>query len=129
MTKKTTLAQDLLKLRRLKTVSETKDKASKKARAEMEQWQHRCFERMEREETDSSKVRGIGFAKVSTVMAQVQDREAFIAWAKANQPELVVEKEFAAELNKLVRQCLDDNEPTPPGIGWRSRDYISVTGS
>lgn len=121
-----TLGQDLLKLKRFKDEEAALKARADKAAAKRKQWEAHCFERMDAEEADSHKTRGILFARSGKQYAQIQDRASFIEWAKVHEPDLVKEAERSAELNALVRQRLDDNEPLPPGVGFYVRENVSV---
>jgi hypothetical protein len=61
----------------------------------------------------------------STVYAQVQDKQALIEWAQENDDELVSLAPRKALLNQKVRECLDNGEPLPPGLGAYEKEYIS----
>lgn len=121
----TSLTNDL---RRLRTLKARRDKAKEKYEAddkEFKDFQRRVFDRMNAEEVESQKVAGTLFVPIETTYAQVQDRQAFIDWAKENEDELIEPKERKELLNALVRQCLDDGEELPPGVTFYNREYIS----
>lgn len=119
-----TLANDLIDLRGLKAardaLKEEYDAADKRFRKKQEQ----VLNRMELEETESQKVDGTLFVPTSTVYGQVQDRAAFIEWAKDNDEELFEPKERAQLLNQLVREKLDNGEPLPDGVTFYVRKFI-----
>lgn len=121
-----TLGQDLTKLATLKDKAAELAKKAELARIEMKKWEVHCFLRMEGEESEGHRTRGRLFTPTSKPYAQVQDREEFHAWARDNEPELLKTAERDAELNALVRARLDDGEPLPPGLGFYTRDVISV---
>jgi hypothetical protein len=121
-----TLGQDFLKLKRLKDEHEAKAKAKDKAEAAMKKWQAHCFERAAAEGVEGHKTRGYLFTPVAKEFATIQDRAAFLEWAKSHDEDLVQETERKADLNTLVRRCLDDGEELPPGVGYYTREYVSV---
>lgn len=121
-----TIGQDLLKLKKLKDEESALKRRYEEKKRVRDEWERRCFERMENEEVDSHKTRGSQFVKSQTIYAKVQDRSAFVAWAQEHDPDLIQDKERAQEANALVRACLDDGRELPPGLGFYTRDSISV---
>jgi hypothetical protein len=121
-----TLGQDLVKLRKLKTEATELKRKAEAADREMKTWERHCFERMDAEESEGHRTRGALYTPVSKEYATVTDRTAFIEWAKAHDEDLVQERERSADLNALVRRYLDDGVELPPGVGYYTRDYISV---
>lgn len=101
-----------------KAIYDEADKAFKSA-------QIKLMERMDEEKCEGIKQGGINFIPTKTIYGQVQDRAAFVEWAKENAPELVEEKEIGERINELARQLLDDGEPFPPGLNFRTKEYIS----
>jgi hypothetical protein len=87
--------------------------------------QTKLMERMEDAGVDGIKKDGINFVPVTTIYGQIQDRAEFIRWAEDENPELLERKERSELINELARQCLDDGEEFPPGLGFRTRPYIS----
>lgn len=122
----TTLGQDLVHLKKLKDTESTLKARWDKAKRDREIWERKVFDRMDGEETDSQKTRGSLFVRSQTIYAKVQDRQAFVDWAKTNDPDLIQDKERGQELNALVRACLDDQSELPPGIGFYTRDTVAV---
>ncbi len=120
-----TLGQDLLKLRVRKRNADASQKQADSKKRLHKDWERHCLDRMEAEEAENHKTRGTLFSPVAKQYAQIQDREAFVEWALANEPELVQYKERSAELNALVRAALDDADELPPGVGFYVRSYIS----
>jgi len=78
---------------------------------------------------DGLKIDGINFVPSETVYANVQDRAAFVEWARTHDEELVEDRERKALLNQLVRERLDNGEPMPPGIGFYVRETIAQRSS
>jgi len=123
----TSLKQDLQRLRRLKDESTALNKKAKDKSAELEQHQARVYARMESEDVESIRFNGRNFIRVEPQpYASIQDRDAFVEWARNNDPSLVSEKEEKRLLNQLVRERLDNGEELPPGIGFYTKEIISV---
>lgn len=89
----------------------------------------RLYERMDETGVDGLKIDGINFVPSETVYANVQDRAAFVEWARTHDEELVEDRERKALLNQLVRERLDNGEPMPPGIGFYVRETIAQRSS
>lgn len=121
-----TLGEDLAKLAKLKDAATKANAAAKIATLEKDQWERHCFNRMEAEECEGHRSKGKLFTASQKTYAQIQDRDAFLAWAQENEPELVVAREKADDLHALVRRLIDDGQPLPPGIGFYIKDTISV---
>jgi hypothetical protein len=121
-----TIGQDLTKLAKFKEDEAVLKRRYEDASRKRKQWEAQCYERMEREETDSHKTRGKLFVRSSKDFAKVEDLQEFVEWALANEPDLVTYADRRAELNSLIRARLDDSEPLPPGVGFYTRDTVSV---
>lgn len=121
-----TLGQDLVKLKALKQDASAKTKVAKAATDKMKEWERRCFERMDAEETDGHRTHGSLYTPVSKEYAQIQDFGAFKDWCETTGEDLIQDTTRDKELNALVRRLLDDGHPLPPGVGFYTRDYISV---
>lgn len=121
---------ELLALAHLKATRDTAKDAFDAADGEFKRHQTDTIERMQALDKQGSKAFGLSFTlNKPTHYGTNQDRSEFVAWAEENEPELVETKERAALLNALVRAKLDDGEPLPPGVGWYSRQHISIRGS
>lgn len=120
-----TLAEDADKLAALKADYDEKNSVAKAAELAFKEFQATTFERMRDEGVESLRVNGVTFSPVAKEYATMQDKEAFIAWARENDEDLIKEAPRDAELNALVRRCLDDKEELPPGVGYYTREYIS----
>lgn len=122
-----TLGEELAELRDEKIAYREADKEAKRLKKIHDTHQYRIIERMERERCKSYSDGDTLFVSASTTMANVQDREAFVAWAKEHDEALLdpLPKERGELLNQLVRERLDNGEPLPPGIGFYVREYIS----
>lgn len=128
-----TLNADLKRLNELKQ-KERKLKAqvseATQARAE---WERHCFDRMVREDQQpgesSTKIAGVSYIPTRTTYGIVQDRAAFLDWARENDEGLYQLTEREGLINQLVREKLDNGEPLPPGLGYYDKTYISVRGN
>lgn len=116
----------LRKLKKLKDTATLRNRQAKEATAALAAFESECFEEMDASDVDSMKTYGHVFVRVTKDYAQVQDRDAFVEWAKENEPELVQDKERKVELDKLVREKLDNGEALPPGVGFYTKHTISV---
>jgi hypothetical protein len=87
------------------------------------------MERMDAEEVPSITTGGKKFVKTGTRYGNVQDRNAFVQWAKDNDESLIKIIERKGELSELVRERLDNDEPLPPGVGWHITPFISQTAA
>lgn len=85
----------------------------------------RLFHRMNDEGVDGLKVDDVSFVPTETIYANVQDREAFVNWAKDHDDQLIEDKERKALLNQMVRERVDNGEPLPPGVGFHVREVVS----
>lgn len=106
----------------LKADFEEADEAYKKAVEEL-------YQRMDETGVDGLKIDGINFVPSETVYANVQDRSAFVEWARDHDEELVENRERKALLNQLVRERIDNGEPLPPGIGFYVRETVAQRSS
>ena len=106
----------------LKADFEEADEAYKKAVEEL-------YQRMDETGVDGLKIDGINFVPSETVYPNVQDRSAFVEWARDHDEELVENRERKALLNQLVRERIDNGEPLPPGIGFYVRETVAQRSS
>lgn len=121
------------KLKRLSTIKKAERRAKQEHDAltnERALLEKECFDLMETEDGIASarKLDGLTYSPNRTPYATVQDEDRFIEWAKENDNALI---EIAAReglLNQLVRQALDNGEELPPGIGYYTREKISIRG-
>lgn len=127
-----TLNEDLRALDTLKADEARKKRAAAEATDRRAEWEKQCFDRMVDEEYDpgesSLKIKGVVYIPNRTDYAVVQDRAAFIEWARANDAGLIEVATREGLLNQLVRERLDNGEPLPPGIGYYSKEFISIRG-
>lgn len=123
----TTLTEDMEVLHALrKTASELKAEADG-AKADADRAEYELFQRMEQERCGSQRVDGIGnFVRAETEYAQVQDEAELLEWAEAEMPEIFEQKPRKKILNEIVRERLNSGEPLPPGLGFYSKQYVSL---
>jgi hypothetical protein len=124
-TKKITLSAECRALFVLKRKESATKKKYDEAKAAREIAERHLLQRMEAEGAEGHKAGGVNYVPTKTEYAQVQDAEAFTAWVRVHQPELLEEKPRKGLVNELVRQLLDDNEPFPPGLGFYVKEYVS----
>lgn len=123
-----TLTEDCRNMEALFKEAARLDKEAKAVRAEAKEAEARLMERMEQEECEAHATSdGRLYTKVSTPYHVIQDREAFESWAKDCDEDLLELKPKGDLLNAIVRQCLDDGEALPPGLGFYPKEYISKT--
>ena len=125
----TTINEDLAELRSLKLerdkhkeTFDTADHAFKMKQAEV-------YERMDEDGIESMKVEGVNYVRSATAYGSVQDRDAFVEWAKEHDDSLVEYKERAALINELVRERIDNEEELPPGLGFYTRELVQQRAS
>lgn len=130
-----TLAEDAKELTRLRAVEKELTDQAKDAKAERERFERAFMTRLEAEETDGVRTGGKLYTPTKTIYGSVTDRDAFLAWAKAqegegNDDETLYEiKERKGLVSELVRERLDNDEPLPPGVGFYVKEYVSVTAA
>lgn len=123
------LEDQLLELRRLKALESEAKTKYEEARNDHKSFEAELIDRMAAGKIESQSVDGTRFTPTSTIYSSVQDRQAFVAWAKETDDSLIEDKERKEVLNQIVRQCLDDGDELPPGIGFYTREYISQRAS
>jgi hypothetical protein len=127
-----TINDDLRHLDQLKAAEAKAKRAATDLTHERAQWERACFDRMVDEGYDpgesSLKIKGVVYIPNRTDYAVVQDRAAFVEWAKDNDEGLIETATREGLLNQLVRERLDNGEPLPPGIGYYTKEFISVRG-
>ncbi len=119
-----TTKDKLLALKGLRETRETARIAFEEADKEFKSLQYDVFEHLSDQGIESMKVDGTNFVRASTAYGSVQDREAFVEWAKQNDEALIEYKERGALINELVRERLDNGEELPPGLGMYTRDLV-----
>jgi phage host-nuclease inhibitor protein Gam len=121
------LNADLRKLATLNAEAQKLEKKAKDKRAELNAWRAKCYERMEDEEVESTRVGGNLFVRNEpTWFSTIQDEASLFAWLRENRPGILQTKAVEKELNKLARACLEDGRPFPPGLGAYPRKIVAV---
>lgn len=129
-----TLAEDLRVLALKKRAAESAEDIAKKVKADAKAFEQQCYDRIEQElgtdETGGASIRNTfgTFVAGETVMGYIQDEDAFVEWARAQDETYFEDKPRKALINQLVRECLDNNEPLPPGLGAYGQRRVSVRG-
>lgn len=121
----TTLAQDAAALGQARMY---RDKAKIKyedLKIRADELEAAFYARMEHEDVSGIKVGASNFVRAATSFGTVQDRSEFIKWAEEERPELLETKERKALVNEIVRECLDNGDTLPPGLGFYTREYVS----
>jgi hypothetical protein len=126
------LGDDLDKLAALEQREQILARRLKDAKAEREAWERECFDRMVGEGWNPNEStlnrNGFKFRPKSTTFAVVQDKAALKAWLLTYDEGLVDDKFKQAELNRLVRERLDNGETLPPGLGYYDKTAVSKSG-
>jgi hypothetical protein len=120
-----TITAEARRLAKLKAASSKAAERADKAKQAFEDAQRKFYDHMQDEGIGSIKVDGTNFVPAQTVYGQVQDREAFIAWAQENEEELLEPHERKALINELVREAVDNGTELPPGLGFYTKEYVS----
>lgn len=121
----TTVAQDIRVCETLKSIADRLTKQADVAKAmENEAW-HDLAVRMQDEEIDGQTTRGYNYVPEVKTHAVVQDKEAFVRWARAHAPEMITGEPRRKLINEKVEQCLDSGQPLPPGLGYYPEPKVS----
>lgn len=99
------------------------------AKQEREIYELELIQRMEGEEAESHRTKGVLYSVAKTTYGSIQDRSEFVKWAEVHAPELLESKERKGLVHEIVRQRQDDGEDLPPGVGFYVKEYISRTAS
>lgn len=122
------LPDRLARLGELKATSTRLAREAKEARYEMEKYQADLYESMSNMGMESTRIDGTSYARKETIYATVQDRDAFVEWARDHGMEdLTKTVEEKARLSEIVRERIDTGQELPPGVHWYGKQYISVT--
>lgn len=119
-------SEDLLSLRDLKQIESDYKKRYERLRDERKRYEAEVYEFMTHNKIEGHKTDGSNFVPTETTFGQVQDLTEFEKWAEANDPSLLKVEARDGEVNRLVRRCIDNGEPLPPGLGFYVREYIST---
>lgn len=121
-----TITNDAKNLRELKIARDEAKAAFEALDKDYKSREAAFIERLQQEDVDSIKVDGINFVPSETIYGQVQDRSAFVEWAKVHAPELIEDRERKQLVNGLVREHLDNGEVMPPGLSFYVKEYVSL---
>lgn len=123
------IADRLKRLGELKETSARLAREARDARYEMEKYQAGVWDAMvDNDNQESSKHDGVTYSRKETIYATVQDREAFVEWARNEGLEdLTKVVEERARLAEIVRERHANGEELPPGVHWYPKQYISIT--
>ena len=120
----------LKKFRKLRATKDATAKAAKEAKEVFDREQYDLFLDMQQEGVDSTKIDGTQYVRKATVYGQVQDMDAFTEWCKADPDragDFLKEAVEAGRINEMVRGMIDSGEELPPGLGFYTKEYVSVT--
>jgi hypothetical protein len=119
----------LANLKLLKQRERRLKKDAEQAKAERERFEAELFEEMESTNTYAQRQGDAQYVLKSTVYGTLTDKDAFYEWCKTAglDDEMFRETEEKQRLNELVRAALDNNEELPPGVGFFTKRYISIT--
>ncbi len=104
-------------------------KQADEAKAEHDELQRDMVEEMRASGDYSYKGDLASYSRKSTIYGTVQDLDQFINWAREQEldSEFLKEKPVAQRVNEIVRAAVDNGEELPPGLGFYTKDYISIT--
>ena len=127
------LSEDLRELGRLKKIEKILTRRKSEAGRRRKAFERHLYDRMVEEgfrPGDSSiRLGELQYVPVKTTYSAVQDRQAFIAWARENDAGLLESERIReSELNRVVNERIHNNQPLPPGIGSYDETYISTRG-
>ena len=130
---KTTLADDIRRMRRFNRIKRHFDKLKKHYEAKWQQAREEVWQRMREEMGDdpAARVDGVLSSPYEKLYASVkeEDREAFAEWAREQDETYLEEVPRKSLLNQIARQHLDDGVPLPPGLTVRLAHEISERAS
>ena len=120
-----TIAEQASALRLLKEQRDEAQAAYKSLDAQFKADQEALMQRFEDEDVNGIKQGGVNFVPTTTIYGQIQDRSEFVEWAKEQDDELIEYRERPELINELARTLLDNGEPFPPGLSFRTKKFIS----
>jgi hypothetical protein len=123
------LTERLRELADLKAAKHEAKKAAEAAEQAYRELEDHVHGQLSEVDIPSIKHSGRTFSRNSTVYATITDFEAFERWCRDHDllEEFIKLEEQRARLNELVRDHLDNKQDLPPGVGYRVRNYISIT--
>jgi len=134
----TDLAELQARVRRFKELRARRDqtkKAADDAKKEFEAYQAEFFHEYERSPLKGSVTVDLGddietqVTPVRTHYARILDRDAAEAYfrSRAQDKEYVKEDFRMGRLHELVRECIEQKKPLPPGIDFYTKEYFRLT--
>ena len=127
------LVAELVRLREERDKDSAKAKKSKDA---FEVFQAELYERIQKSPVKGSRKVDIGGDKGlvqivprATKFGRVLDREAAEAYfaEQAKTKEYIKEDFRMGRLHELVRECIEQKKPLPPGIDFYTKEYFTIT--
>lgn len=134
------LGDDLDKLGLLEKRKEILARRLKVAAKRLAEWEREVYDRMMAEGWEPNKSslnrNGFRFRPKAVDYAVIQDIERLLPWLREHEgyipdsPEngIAQIKLSKAELNRIVRTKLDNNEPLPPGLGSYTKTEVAKSG-
>ena len=123
------IQQQAERVRRLKLDAAAAAEHAKALDRVFREEQQKLWDRMEAERTDSLRVDGVLYTRSGTEYGVVQDQAAFERWAhETGREDLFEAKPRKGLINEIVRECLNDGTPLPPGLGFYVKQYVSQRG-
>lgn len=128
------LAAEHRELGRLRRREEILKRRAKAAAVETAAHERAMYDRMIEDgwtpNKSSIKLDGVTHRPAATDYAVVQDKAELVAWLKENDAGVIEsEKLRKGELDRLVRERLQNGQPLPPGLGYWTKTYISTRGA
>ena len=79
------------------------------------------------EANDGVKLDGMNYSPQETYFAVVQDKSELVDWLLTDGDSSIVEEKLKQEaLNQIVRECIDNGQPLPPGLGFWQKTWVST---
>lgn len=130
-----TLAEDLRTLSFKKRAASKMRKVADAIAADAKSYELQCYDRMEAEDALDDNGGGTQrnkfgtFTASQTILASINDREAFEAWAAEQDETYFEEKAREGIINQLARELLDNGQPLPPGLTVYPQRRVTVKGA
>ena len=122
-------AAEFAKLDELKRAAKAAQSLADGLKKEAKQFEAELWERASEAGTYGHRGREIRGDLKQTDYGTITDYDLFKKWVYDQNldEELLKTQEESARLNELVRARLETGEELPPGVGWYTRKYISIT--
>lgn len=129
------LRSRVARLKELRARRDQTKSAADKAKKEFEQYQAEFFEEYQRSPLKGSVNVDMGddlttqITPVRTYFGRILDREAAEKYFadRAQTKEFVKEDFRMGRLHELVRECIEQKKPLPPGVDFYTKEYFRVT--